>query len=702
MSMGSIMGGGSQEYRQAAEEMRRLREEYDQLKQSMQTGQGPSGNTAQLQDMRRALAEARQEAERANEIFSRAGGVFRELGNSPPSKELRNYIKQIGDEASRAGDQIQKKLIEPLAKGGPGGPGGTGGGRFGGAGLYGFMYMLDDLQYVGQMGLRPVINNLMMIHPVLGMIALASDQVVRNWDQLEALWTGDSATKTQAEQMKELAKATALTVDEARKLSSYQREESEGRRLINQPTAAQSEQEKLFNAALSGLDVGEMEKTISSSRSNIYTKSQQREINRLEAAKRAMEAGEGASNEDKAAYARVFSAAGAGGYFKAPSVSISDIMGLATGGIGGVAGSIAAKSVDVDRYMEARRKELELEGQRAKESQVSREFVQAQRDPEALRRLIAESEKIGGAGLPPGLAKIASGEAMSPKEVAVGINEFMHQQQRYIETSEDGAQKISRLRESADEYKAKIDQVNESMGTGIIDAQTGSDVQIKLADAMRRANEQAEDLSRAHDVLIQKMNEESEAAQQQKRDKELDKETSDLVKRGSQAYAGAFGFGLSRAMSVAGGRGESAEAVDARLRTQLMQRMQSVPEGQRAIIAEEVVRQVRERNMAMGMQFGAGLDAQRAAVQAGLARPDWAAGIAQRQALAEAQKQVLPGDAGIVQRQLMAGQFRPKDANVLQAKAETDILTAKRLEFAANKIAEASDRLASGDIKVKF
>jgi hypothetical protein len=46
---------------------------------------------------------------------------------------------------------------------------------------------LDDLQYVGEQGLRPVLNNLMQLSPVLGIAALAIDQVYRHWDQLMGL-----------------------------------------------------------------------------------------------------------------------------------------------------------------------------------------------------------------------------------------------------------------------------------------------------------------------------------------------------------------------------------------------------------------------------------------------------------------------------------------------------------------------------------
>lgn len=49
---------------------------------------------------------------------------------------------------------------------------------------------LDDLQYVGEMGLRPILNNLMMIHPVLGITAIALDQARKHMDELKAAGKG--------------------------------------------------------------------------------------------------------------------------------------------------------------------------------------------------------------------------------------------------------------------------------------------------------------------------------------------------------------------------------------------------------------------------------------------------------------------------------------------------------------------------------
>lgn len=46
------------------------------------------------------------------------------------------------------------------------------------------VYAVDDLQYVGEQGLRPIINNIMMISPALGVALIAVDQFSKNWEGL--------------------------------------------------------------------------------------------------------------------------------------------------------------------------------------------------------------------------------------------------------------------------------------------------------------------------------------------------------------------------------------------------------------------------------------------------------------------------------------------------------------------------------------
>lgn len=712
----------ARDYTQAAEEMRRLREEYEQLKQAMQSGTGSGSVNQQMRDLRTMYAEARQEAERANAIFERTGGAFQALGHAPPSKELLNYIKTLGTEATKAGENIQKRILDPINKGGAGVPGGGGrggGGQFGGSGLYGFMYMLDDLQYVGQMGLRPIVNNLMMIHPVLGMIGLAADQVVRHWTQLQALWTGESATKTEAERMKELAKAVALTVDEARQLSQYNMERDVGKQLVTQPTAETSEQKKLVEQAYKGINIGGLVEAIAEERGTKYTPEQQKELDRLRQASEDMQQGRVSTT-----LAGVRMSAVEAGYLQKPTVSgFMGAAGTAAGAVGAMLGIPALgmmgtmgmdmgpeSVINTQRYIQKRVGEIQHEARQTTEQGIAGEFVGAETDPVKLRKLYAELVRQGAGGTP--LAKrlgaMVEGTDMSPKEVMTGIEEFSHQQQRYVQTSEDSTQKITRLRESAEEYKAKIDEITDSMNKGIIDQETGVQVQLKLANAMRTANEQADDLVTAHDRLVKKMNEEDMAvlAETQGREKRDQQEKSFDV--AAKAYAGTMGGSLAQAMMVARARGEDPEAVDIRLRGQLERRMQAIPEGIRGEVSRRVIEQVREQALGMVAQQGAVRDAQRAAMQAQFAPADTALGIAQRQMMArqeamsgvtpEGQMRLMgPGTVlGAIQRQVLAAQ---KPAMQDQAVAND---LAKRMESAAGRIEEAADKMARGDIKVKF
>ena len=77
---------------------------------------------------------------------------------------------------------------------------------------------LDDMQYVGEQGLRPIINNVMQLSPVLGTAMIAVQLLYSNWDNLSKLF-GAGHVKTQAEEMEELRKKTSLTADEAERLA---------------------------------------------------------------------------------------------------------------------------------------------------------------------------------------------------------------------------------------------------------------------------------------------------------------------------------------------------------------------------------------------------------------------------------------------------------------------------------------------------
>lgn len=69
---------------------------------------------------------------------------------------------------------------------------------------------LDDLQYVGEMGLRPIINNLMQISPLVGIVAIGVNLLWTNWDKIAQLWQ-DEDTLKEAKRQKELAESIEET-----------------------------------------------------------------------------------------------------------------------------------------------------------------------------------------------------------------------------------------------------------------------------------------------------------------------------------------------------------------------------------------------------------------------------------------------------------------------------------------------------------
>lgn len=96
----------------------------------------------------------------------------------------------------------------------------------GGAGIASHKVMqlgqtLDDLQYVPEQGLRPIINNVMQLSPVLGIAMIAAQLLYTNWDNLAKLF-GQGHTKSQAEEMEELGKKTEKTAEETAKLLKYE------------------------------------------------------------------------------------------------------------------------------------------------------------------------------------------------------------------------------------------------------------------------------------------------------------------------------------------------------------------------------------------------------------------------------------------------------------------------------------------------
>lgn len=124
-------------------------------------------------------------------------------------------------------------------------------------------HTLDDLQYVGQMGLQPIINNLVQMSSTVGLVALGAFQLYKNWDSLVDLMTGSSAIETEAMEMERLAKATALTADEARRLSEYKRDEAAAKHVEGMDTKDESDQQKAFNDVYQSMTREERENLVS-------------------------------------------------------------------------------------------------------------------------------------------------------------------------------------------------------------------------------------------------------------------------------------------------------------------------------------------------------------------------------------------------------------------------------------------------------
>jgi hypothetical protein len=120
---------------------------------------------------------------------------------------------------------------------------------------------LDDLQYVGEQGLRPIINNIMQMSPALGIAMIGFQLLWTHADKLSNLFA-QGETKTEAERMKELGEKTEKTADEMERLSKYQRERKNIQEQETSPTNQQSAQSKKVNEALIEAPIGKVDELI--------------------------------------------------------------------------------------------------------------------------------------------------------------------------------------------------------------------------------------------------------------------------------------------------------------------------------------------------------------------------------------------------------------------------------------------------------
>ena len=123
------------------------------------------------------------------------------------------------------------------------------------AGLNQIAYAIDDLQY----GFKGIANN---IQPILmgfqataafagpiAILAIGINALYMNWDSIAKLW-GGGHTKTQAEELAELAKQTSLTADEAERLQRAQSVPDKVKQLQQGQTEAQSAQDAAVTKAI--------------------------------------------------------------------------------------------------------------------------------------------------------------------------------------------------------------------------------------------------------------------------------------------------------------------------------------------------------------------------------------------------------------------------------------------------------------------
>ena len=91
---------------------------------------------------------------------------------------LEGHFARVGAAAAASTSRVNAGMTQ----------GGRGASRFG-MQLQVVGQTLDDLQYVGEMGLRPIINNLMQINPLLGTSVLMFDALRRSGLDFGAMWT---------------------------------------------------------------------------------------------------------------------------------------------------------------------------------------------------------------------------------------------------------------------------------------------------------------------------------------------------------------------------------------------------------------------------------------------------------------------------------------------------------------------------------
>jgi hypothetical protein len=138
-----------------------------------------------------------------------------------------------------------------------------------GSGARSFAYIIDDLQYVDTMGIRPILNNLMMISPSLFFVGLGVDQLSRHWSQIfgdmdKDVGPAKSSVESLKDEIEKLNKKEVMfTVDTTqlenakKQLADIEKREATIKSLQESKSKAQQDQAKEVRELITGEENGE-------------------------------------------------------------------------------------------------------------------------------------------------------------------------------------------------------------------------------------------------------------------------------------------------------------------------------------------------------------------------------------------------------------------------------------------------------------
>jgi hypothetical protein len=142
----------------------------------------------QVERLRQQYANLESQQKRMNDLAARAGVVTdshrKEVSKlSDQMHRLASEIRSVEEASLRATSSIGQMSAAGTryATGGRGKAGG-GGNSQAAMKMQQAAYIVDDLQYVGTMGLQPILNNLTQVSAKAGIAAVILYQLYRNWD----------------------------------------------------------------------------------------------------------------------------------------------------------------------------------------------------------------------------------------------------------------------------------------------------------------------------------------------------------------------------------------------------------------------------------------------------------------------------------------------------------------------------------------